>query len=696
MADGGLFGSIKRGLGLAPPETMSEKFARQDAERAPKAPAAAPAPAPAPSTKLGGMDTNVVNQRLKKAEEGMADGGAVKKKPPIADGDAEVLSGPGTGTSDDIPAEMERGTYIVPADSTEEVMLSDGETAVSPEAVMAIGEAALAAGDDPMAAGQAALDALREVTHTPADQQQAEQGQPPEQLAGDDQVQEFAGGGTIGDDDPLRRRVAPYVNHRAPNGPPAVEPPLQLGNNARPPGAAIVPNTGPNFTMGGNGPAAPAAAPIDPATDVRAKYNPANGSPEARAWQASRAAPPVGAAPVAAAPAAAVVEPGAAYRAGAATGRGLASAARMLGQVAPVAALADTATQGFGTPTEAYEKRFGLGPNSYDGVTGFARDVGVRALGAASDLGNAMTGGLAGNLYRDKQEAQQVAPAATPQAAAAPVRAPGPNAGAGRGFVNPPLADPNAAPPVAPQQPIANNVSVVPAFVGTPTEDFLPKGFKPQVITQGQGQDWQGRQDLKNAQTGASSIVPGASREAAKAEYAQLLDAREQGVKNAGAEAVAGTQAEAQRYGADQQAATQQGAQAVQAQHNADTNKIATGRLGLDTSAASLDARIKGAVAATQERLMKAKTPEERQRAEDDLRALQGRYEREVPNRFTVVPGGADDNGVKQPSRVLNNQTGQYVDQPGAAPKSPYTDGQVLRGKDGKTYVVKNGQPVLQ
>lgn len=69
------------------------------------------------------------------------------------------------------------------------------------------------------------------------------------------------------------------------------------------------------------------------------------------------------------------------------------------------AALASTGTEVANTPTDAYEKRFGLGSNNIDGVGGFARDVGVRALGAASDLGNAMTLGLAGKyLYADKQE----------------------------------------------------------------------------------------------------------------------------------------------------------------------------------------------------------------------------------------------------------------------------------------------------
>lgn len=54
---GGLVGSLKRAVGLAPPQTMREKFAEQDAKRAPAAAPAAPASAPAaPAGVQGGLD----------------------------------------------------------------------------------------------------------------------------------------------------------------------------------------------------------------------------------------------------------------------------------------------------------------------------------------------------------------------------------------------------------------------------------------------------------------------------------------------------------------------------------------------------------------------------------------------------------------------------------------------------------------
>lgn len=214
--------------------------------------------------------------------------------------------------------------------------------------------------------------------------------------------------------------VAPYVNHRAPNGPPVMPEAPQLTNGVKP-STAVQATYRPNFTMGGNAdstinttakvvPDAPAA------TDVRAKYNPANGSPEAKAWQAQRAAASAPT-PTPTAPAAttAATPQGAAYRAGAAAGRLASPVLKAAGAVAAPATLLGTADTVANTPTSDYETRFGFGPNTHDGVAGLARDVGVRALGAASDLGDVLTFGLAGkHLYADKQNPAD----ATPQTAA--------------------------------------------------------------------------------------------------------------------------------------------------------------------------------------------------------------------------------------------------------------------------------------
>ena len=109
--------------------------------------------------------------------------------------------GPGTGTSDDIATEVPEGSYIMPADSTQQigeqnlaemgspvpVNLSNGEYQLPPEQVHAV--------------GVQALDAMKNATHVPAAQQQGvkgfqprgnEQGKPELFFADGGAVQEFS------------------------------------------------------------------------------------------------------------------------------------------------------------------------------------------------------------------------------------------------------------------------------------------------------------------------------------------------------------------------------------------------------------------------------------------------------------------------------------------------------------------------
>ena len=72
---------------------------------------------------------------------------------------------------------------------------------------------------------------------------------------------------------------------------------------------------------------------------------------------------------------------------------------------------------------------------------------------------------------------------------------------------------------------------------------------------------------------------------------------------------------------------------------------------------------------ALQARYEAAKTPEERAAIAQQIRDLSGKQEPQ--NRFTVVPGGQEWDAASGamrnvPARVLNNQTGQFVDQPQA------------------------------
>ena len=130
------------------------------------------------------------------------------------------------------------------------------------------------------------------------------------------------------------------------------------------------------------------------------------------------------------------------------------------------------------------------------------------------------------------------------------------------------------------------------------------------------------------------------------------------------------------------------------AQQKADAEQA---KLGFDTKAASQ-------IQALQQQIVSETDPKKLAVLQDKMQTLTGKHRRPEPaNKFTVVPGGqAVDPKTGQtytvPSRVLDNQTKRFVDQPSGSgsEQSPYKDGQELVGKDGKIYIVTNGQPVLK
>jgi len=100
---------------------------------------------------------------------------------------------------------------------------------------------------------------------------------------------------------------------------------------------------------------------------------------------------------------------------GRATGRAASNAGKLskagagLKRLGTAGALAGTAITTATTPTEDYRERFGLETDD----PSLMGDIGVRALGAASDLGSVLTFGAADRLYRDKQrQAREAVPGA--------------------------------------------------------------------------------------------------------------------------------------------------------------------------------------------------------------------------------------------------------------------------------------------
>ena len=209
FADGGMVGRIKGALGFKPEDPEREKrladyrAGRELEKQQAKAAAAQPAPAvPQPQKAISSYAAgSALEERMRKAGA-YAGGGMVRGK--------------GTGTSDEVPAVVPEGTYIMPADSTKAlgakglasmgapgvpVNLSNGEFKMPPEQVHAV--------------GVQALDQMKGATHTPVQPQQATaQGQPPEPELF------FANGGLVTEEERQRRlamQPAPYG--LAPAGP---------------------------------------------------------------------------------------------------------------------------------------------------------------------------------------------------------------------------------------------------------------------------------------------------------------------------------------------------------------------------------------------------------------------------------------------------------------------------------------------
>ncbi len=131
-------------------------------------------------------------------------------------------------------------------------------------------------------------------------------------------------------------------------------------------------------------------------------------------------------------------------------------------------------------------------------------------------------------------------------------------------------------------------------------------------------------------------------------------------------------------------------------QNESEANSTVTRRTG------EVEAQGAEQIQALRTQVLEAKTPEERNAAAKKLTAISGK---EQQNRYTTIAGGSTiDPGtgavLQRPGMVLDNSTGRLVDlgaQGGGQPAvSPYPDGTRLTGKDGKIYMVKDGQPVLE
>lgn len=128
-----------------------------------------------------------------------------------------------------------------------------------------------------------------------------------------------------------------------------------------------------------------------------------------------------------------------------------------------------------------------------------------------------------------------------------------------------------------------------------------------------------------------------------------------------------GRQAAVQLMGDQQQAGIERQRMGID-QQRADTDRT-TAELAAET--VRRDIADRDQITGLRTLYLEEQNPARREQFRRTLMDLQGR---EQPNRFTVVPGGQEltDQGLRTvPSRVFNNQTGQFVDQPATSVQAP-------------------------
>ena len=248
-ADGGVVSTIKGMLGFGGAKKKPEPLPA-DLNKMPPTGAGPVASQPEPPKKAISQYSGMSALERRMKEQGLADGGLVR--------------GPGTGISDDIEDEVEEGTFVMPADSTEaigpEVMdqagkavpvnLSNGEAKLPPEALQAI--------------GAQVMEAIKDVTHVPAAKQA--RGFPMGEHAGpahdaDDGRMNFADGGVV-DDKRRPRTVADLARspgYGAGAGGPVSTPVRPQAPAARPQAAQPVPGV---TRQGNSYSAAPVQGPL--------------------------------------------------------------------------------------------------------------------------------------------------------------------------------------------------------------------------------------------------------------------------------------------------------------------------------------------------------------------------------------------------------------------------------------------------
>lgn len=271
-----------------------------------------------------------------------------------------LIQGAGTGTSDDIKKNVPAGSYIMPADSTQQIGTNNLKNMGSPTPVnLSNGEFQLSP-DQVHSVGVQTLDAMKNQTHVPVDQAQLgfKPGQNKPELF-------FANGGLVPSAYPSADDIRRAQQNRI--GGPQMRDVSGITRDVN----RSLPSTTVNTPSTSN--STPSSSPANPAPTQ-----------------------------------------GGGFGAGVRNFVNNSKLVKGTGYLGAASALFANAA----TPSEDYRERFGFGdqsPEDLGTVKGFAKDFGIRGLGYASDLGNALTFGQAGRFYADKQRIASEAKAAQPE-----------------------------------------------------------------------------------------------------------------------------------------------------------------------------------------------------------------------------------------------------------------------------------------
>ncbi len=275
-----------------------------------------------------------------------------------------LIQGAGTGTSDDIKKNVPAGSYIMPADSTQQIGTNNLKNMGSPTPVnLSNGEFQLSP-DQVHSVGVQTLDAMKDQTHMPVDQPQLgfKPGQNKPELF-------FANGGLVPSAYPSADDIRRAQQNRV--GGPQMRDVSGITRDVNRPMPSTNVNNTASSTVTSN--STPSSSPANPAPTQ-----------------------------------------GGGFGAGVRNSVNNSKLVKGTGYLGAASSLFANAA----TPSEDYRERFGLGdqsPEDLGTVKGFAKDFGIRGLGYASDLGNALTFGQAGRFYADKQRIASEAKAAQPE-----------------------------------------------------------------------------------------------------------------------------------------------------------------------------------------------------------------------------------------------------------------------------------------